>query len=120
MNRKSSHQRRMLSRAFFGKPITKRQPILTDHSLPNGQPRIQPRRIFVIRQATQFSRTNSTPGKNIQHILVFDDHADSLRLVLEELASPTIDRPAPRTWWVFLFSILMLGLLIAMFWPLFL
>ena len=57
----------------------------------------------------------------MQHIIIFDDHPDSLRLVLGEPAKPHVNRAVPRrvASWVVLFSILVLGLLTAMFWPLF-
>ena len=56
----------------------------------------------------------------MQHIIIFDDHPDGLRLVLGEPAKPHVNRAVPRrvASWVVLFSILVLGLLTAMFWPL--
>ena len=56
----------------------------------------------------------------MQHILIFDDHPDSLRLVLGRPSNPRVDHPVSRrtTSWIVLFSMLMLGLLVAMFWPL--
>ena len=75
----------------------------------------------MIRQAIQVPPTDSAPGKKVQHILIFDDHPDSLRLVLGTPANPHVERPVSgrATLWVGLFSMLMLSLLIAMFWPLF-
>jgi len=86
----------------------------------SGQPRGHAKRIFIIRQAMQIPPTNSEEGKNVHHILIFDDHADSLRLVLGRPSNPRVDHPVSRrtTSWVVLFSMLMLGLLVAMFWPL--
>ena len=57
----------------------------------------------------------------MQHILIFDDHPDSLRLVLGEPAKPYANRAFPRrvASWAVLFSLLMLGLVTAMLWPLF-
>jgi hypothetical protein len=74
------------------------------------------KRIFVIRQGTK-----SSAGKNVQQILIFDDHPDSMRLVFGVPANPRVDDPVPRrtTPWVVFFSILTLGLWIAMLWPLF-
>jgi hypothetical protein len=74
------------------------------------------KRIFVIRQGTK-----SSAGKNVQQILIFDDHPDSLRLVFGVPANPRVDHPVPRrtTPWVVFFSMLALGLSIAMLWPLF-
>src|SRR5438874_6327644 len=121
MNRKSFHRRRILFPTSFVRPATKREPIFTRDSFPSGQPRIHAKKIFIIRQATQLPPTNSAQGKSAQHILIFDDHPDSLRLVFGEPENPHVDRAVARhvTSWVLLFSILMLGLLTAMFWPLF-
>ena len=107
--------------ASFVSPVTNREPSFARGSFPNGQPRVRAKRIFIVRQARPFSPTNSAAGKNVQHILIFDDHPDSLRLVLGEPASPDVDRAVARhvTSWVLLCSILILGLLTAMFWPLF-
>jgi hypothetical protein len=108
----------MLFPASFARPVTKGQPNLARDSFPSGQGRGHAKRIFIIRQT--FPPTDSVAGKKMQHILIFDDHPDSLRLALGEPASPYVDRAAPRrvTLSVVLFSMLMLGLLIAMFWPL--
>src|SRR5438477_8677696 len=112
MKRKDFHSRRMVLPASFVRPVTNREPSFARDSFSSGQPRIHAKRIFIIRQATSFPATNSAAGKNVQHILIFDDHPDSLRLVLGEPASPDVDRAAPRrvTFWVVLFSMLMLGL----------
>src|SRR5438270_5461519 len=120
MKRKSSHRRRILFPTSFVRPVTKREPIFTRDSFPSRQPHIHAKKIFIIRQATQLPPTNSAEGKSAQHILIFDDHPESLRLVFGEPADPNVNRAAPRhiTLWVISFSILMLGLLTAMFWPL--
>jgi hypothetical protein len=110
----------MLFPASLVRPITNRQPSLARDFSASGQPRGHAKRIFIIRQAMQIPPTNSEEGKNVHHILIFDDHADSLRLVLGRPSNPRVDHPVSRrtTSCVVLFSMLMLGLLVAMFWPL--
>jgi hypothetical protein len=111
----------MLLPASFVRPVTNRQPSIARDSFPSGRPRGHAKRIFIIRQTTSFRPTNSVTEKKVQHILIFDDHPDSLQLALGEPVGQHVDRTVPRrvTLWVVLFSMLMLGLLIAMFWPLF-
>jgi hypothetical protein len=75
----------------------------------------------VIKQASRLPATN-TAGKQIRRILIFDDHPDSLRLVFGRRANPQIDLSMPpRTlpWELVLISMLTMGALIGMFWPLF-
>jgi hypothetical protein len=45
------------------------------------------RKIFIIRRTSRLAETNS-PGKIVQRILMFDDHPDSLRLILAPPANP--------------------------------
>ena len=94
---------------------------MTRDRSPSGEPGVHAKRIFVIRQAIQVPPTDSAPGKKVQHIVIFDDHPDSLRLVFGEPENPRVDRAVSRrvASWVVLFLILTLGLLAAMFWPLF-
>src|SRR5437868_6193645 len=121
MKKERFHGRRMFFPTSYVRPITNRQPSFARDSAPSGQPRVHGKRIFIIRQTTSFPPTSSGAGKNVQHILIFDDHPDSLRLVFGEPENPRVDRAVPRRLasWVVLFSILTLGLLAAMFWPLF-
>lgn len=70
----------------------------------------------------QVRRLESTTGthKKIRCILIFDNHPDSLRLVFR--ANPHIHLSAPErviSWELILVSILIMGALIGMFWPLF-
>jgi hypothetical protein len=54
-------------------------------------------------------------------VLIFDDHPESLRLVFGS-TTPKLDLSLPpraRLWHRFLLSILIMGLLTAIFWPLF-
>jgi hypothetical protein len=79
------------------------------------------KRIFIIKQAVDLPPTDSAEGRRVQHVLIFDDHPESLRLVF---GSPTakldLSRP-PRagSWRLVLLSILIIGLVTAILWPLF-
>jgi hypothetical protein len=60
--------------------------------------------------------------KTIRRVLIFDNHPDSLRLVFGRQASPHLDPSRPprvSPWELILVSILIMGALIGMFWPLF-
>jgi hypothetical protein len=111
----------MTFRTPFVGPDTNLQPDLAPRASENGQPGLRPRKIFVIKQASR-SRATNTAGKQVQRILIFDDHPDSLRLVFGSCANPQIDLSLPpRTlpWELVLISMLTMGALIGMFWPLF-
>ena len=79
------------------------------------------RRIFVIKKTSRLPATTG-PVKTIRRILIFDDHPDSLRLILGRPANrrayrPTGDRASSRN--LILPGMAILIALIAMFWPLF-
>jgi hypothetical protein len=76
------------------------------------------KRFFIIKQAVQLPPTNSTESRTVQHVLIFDDHPESLRLVFGS-ATPEIDlsRPArASSRQLVLLSILLMGLLSAFLW----
>jgi len=94
------------------------------------QPGIRAKKIFVIKQSSR--RFDSRLGqplpatnaarKRIQHILIFDDHPDSLRLVFGRRVNPHVHLSAPppaSLWELILVSMLTMGALVAVFWPLF-
>ncbi len=57
----------------------------------------------------------------MQHVLIFDDHPESLRLVFGR-GTPEVDFPPPpraSSWYLVLLSIVIIGLLIAILWPFF-
>ena len=58
-------------------------------------------------------------GKKTRRILIFDDHPDSLRLVFGRRPNPHVYLSAPRviSWELILASIVTIGALIGMFWP---
>jgi hypothetical protein len=96
----------------------------------SGQLGIRAKRIFVIKQSSRpfdscsgraLPATNAA-RKRIQHILIFDDHPDSLRLVFGRRVNPHVHLSAPppaSSWELILVSMLTMGALVAMFWPLF-
>jgi hypothetical protein len=91
-------------------------------SSANAPSSVAGRRIFVLRQASRPS-ANNAQSKTIQRILVFDDHPDSLRLILGDSGDRSVDY-APgentRSWEVILGWALVICLMILMFLPLWL
>jgi hypothetical protein len=82
---------------------------------------VRKRKVFVFRKTTLLPATKG-PGKLIRRILVFDDHPDSLRLVLGRRAGSNIQFSEPQrgiSSGIALLCILVVGLMIAMFWPVF-
>jgi len=76
------------------------------------------KRFFMIKQAVQLPSTNSTETRTVQHVLIFDDHPESLRLVFGS-ATPEIDLSRPpgiSSRLLVLLSILLMGLLSAILW----
>src|SRR5438477_5824327 len=59
------------------------------------QPGTRAKRIFIIKQAIHLPPTNSAEGRNMQHILIFDDHPESLRLVFGSTTPPEVGLPRP-------------------------
>jgi hypothetical protein len=130
MKRKSSRYRALPFPARFVRSSTDHQPDLARLASANGQGGLRSRRIFVIKQVRRpfgcrsGQALESTTGthKKIRRILIFDDHPDSLRLVFEGDANPDGDLSVPEpvsSWELILVSILTMGALIGMFWPLF-
>jgi hypothetical protein len=88
-------------------------PVLPGLSPANAQSSVPARRIFIVRQASRLS-ANDTQSKTIRRILVFDDHPDSLRLILGDYAPEE-----SAGWWApFLGWALVICLMILMFLPL--
>jgi hypothetical protein len=95
------------------------------------QPGIRVRKIFVIKESIRplACREGGTqpianpPGRPIQRILIYDDHPDSLQLVFGPGPKLPVDHSAPpsgRWWKPVLGGMLITGVLIVMFLPLFL
>ena len=75
------------------------------------------RKIFVIEQTDRLPSTDAA-GKKIRRILIYDNHPDSLRLVLGRGANRRHSAPRGIGSWDFLIvSLLALVGLIGMFWP---
>jgi hypothetical protein len=78
------------------------------------------KRFFIIKQAVQLPPTSSAGSRTVQHVLIFDDHPESLRLVFGS-TTPELDLSRPpraSSSQLILLSILAIGLLIAILWPL--
>jgi hypothetical protein len=121
MKRRSSHYRARAFNAPFLNPSGEGHSSNSFGFLSRGaQPGPRAKRIFIIRQAIQLPPTNSAEGKKAQHILIFDDHPESLRLVFGSTARKVNHSQPPRASasQLILLSILAIGLLIAILWPL--
>src|SRR3954454_17089513 len=79
----------------------------------------QKNRIFVVAQVGPFGRTSFSGGKQ-RHILIFDNHPESLRMVSRRHLSADLAHASfpPKHHDVILALFLMLLLAAAMFWPL--
>jgi hypothetical protein len=121
MKRKSSRRWAMPFPARLVRPMVHDHPNLPRLSFAKGQSGPRTRKIFVIKQSRRLRSTNGA-DKKMRRILIFDDHPDSLRLVFGGGANPhgdlSVARPA-SSWDLILISILTMGALIGMFWPLF-
>jgi hypothetical protein len=76
------------------------------------------KRFFIMKQAVQLPPTGTAESRTVQHVLIFDDHPESLRLVFGS-AAPEIDLPRPpgaSSRPLILLSILIMGLLSAILW----
>jgi hypothetical protein len=92
------------------------------YPLVSGPSNIGARRIFVVNQTRQLPGDNPS-GQTIQRILIFDDHPDTLRLVLGPDGIAPVDRKrsaSPRWWDPVLGWTLLLTVLVLMLLPLFL
>ena len=130
MKRKSFRNRVRAFPTPFVRPVTGRQLDRAQTFSANGQRRSQMRKIFVVKQVRRPFESRSgqalpatnAAGKKVQHILIFDNHPDSLRLVFGLGASSWVDlsdRQHGSSWALVMVRILALIALIGMFWPLF-
>jgi hypothetical protein len=104
------------------RPVDHRYPNVFQFHSASGQPDVRSRKIFVVKQVSRLPSTNATAGKKVRRILIFDNHPDSLRLVFGRRANRHVDlsvRPRASSWELVLVSMLAMGALIGMFWPLF-
>jgi hypothetical protein len=130
MKRKSFQRRQVSFPAPLVRPIANHQPNLARPFPVSRQPGIRAKKIFVIKESRrplssrldQALPATNAARKRIQHILIFDDHPDSLRLVFGRRVNPQAHLSAPppaSSWELILVSIVTVGALVAMFWPLF-
>ena len=83
--------------------------MIRTNRLPDATTRTQKRR-FAVR-----SRLLTVGGKTIQHIVIFDNHPDSLRLLL---SSDLVLRPRNEFFYAVLPIMLVLAISLGMLWPL--
>jgi hypothetical protein len=117
MKRKSFRDRRIQVPASLIEPIAARESNLAQASSGIGQTGLRRKRLFIIKQVSR-----SGTDKKIRRVLIFDNHPDSLRLVFEGGAISHHDLPKSRhvsSWELIIVSILTIGGLVGMFWPLF-
>jgi hypothetical protein len=130
MKRKSFQHRQISFPGPFVRPIASHQSNLVRPFPASGQPGSRAKNIFVIKESSRpFAARSGRPlpatnaaRKRIPRILIFDDHPDSLRLVLGRRVNPQAHLSAPppaSSWELILASMLTMGALVAMFWPLF-
>jgi len=122
MKRRSYHHRaRIFDAPLLRPPAEDRSSNSFRFLSLNRQPGTRAKRIFIIRQTIHLAPTSSAEGRKVQHILIFDDHPESLRLLFGS-ATPEVDLPPPSRAsprHVVILSILIISLLIAILWPLF-
>jgi hypothetical protein len=117
MKRKSFGARQIQFQAPLVGTIAARESKVARTSSGIGQPGLRRKRLFIIKQVRR-----SGTDKKIRRVLIFDNHPDSLRLVFEGGAISHHELPKSRhvsSWELIIVSILIIGGLVGMFWPLF-
>jgi hypothetical protein len=116
MNRNNFRQRPTTpSASFVREPDEKGE--LNSVPFPGERAHVS-RKLFIVKRTSRLTETNG-PVRTVRHILVFDDHPDSLRLILGPSASP---QPFPGSggrdilWDFILPGITILAGVIAMLW----
>jgi hypothetical protein len=120
MKRKSSRYRAMPLSERLVRPIENNHPSLLHLPTASGLAGVRVKKIFVIKQVLHVPQANDA-CKKIQRILIFDNHPDSLRLVFDRRADSHVHLSDPQRMTssgVALLWILVVGLMMAMFWPL--
>src|SRR5437588_6471559 len=119
MKKRSSHHRtRTFNAPLLRLPAEDRSANSFRFLSLGRQPGIGTKRFFIIKQAIQPRPTNSTESRTVQHVLIFDEHPESLRLVFGSATSEIdLSRP-PRasSRHLVLLSILIMGMLTAILW----
>jgi hypothetical protein len=117
MKRKSFRARQIRIPAPLVGPIAARESKLAQTSSGIRQTGLRRKRLFIIKQVGRLGG-----DKKIRRVLIFDNHPDSLRLVFEGGAISHHELPKSRhvsSWELIIVSILTIGGLVGMFWPLF-
>jgi len=117
MKRKSFGTRQIQFPAPLVGTIAARESKLAQTSSGIRQAGLRRKRLFIIKQVGL-----SGTDKKIRRVLIFDNHPDSLRLVFEGGAISQHELPKSRhvsSWELIFVSILIIGGLVGMFWPLF-
>ena len=57
---------------------------------------VRKRKLFVFTKTSRLPTTEGGPGRQIHRILIFDDHPDSLRLILGGSACAEVSRSAQK------------------------
>jgi hypothetical protein len=129
MKRKDSRYRPLPSSRFV-RPIENHHSNLFRLPSASGQPSVRVTKIFILKRTSRpfDSRSQQTLAatnvgrKKIRRILIFDNHPDSLRLVFGRRADSHLHLSDPQRMTssgVALLWILIVGLMVAMLWPLF-
>jgi hypothetical protein len=120
MKREWPHYRGTALPAPFVRPTDGDQLNLARAFPATRQQRGRTRKIFVIKKTSRLPSANAA-GKKIRRILIFDNHPDSLRLVFGRRSHPDVDLSRSQrvsSWELIIVSIVTIGALVGMFWPL--
>src|SRR3954466_9464842 len=105
MKRKNSRDRGIVLRTSFVRPSRDSQPTPTDTSSAEERQRRGTRKIFIVREVQRLPAANTTSRK-MQRILIFDNHPETLRLILGGRADADADfsEPQPTSLWEFVIA----------------
>lgn len=120
MKRTSFRKRVTAFPAPFVRSAVDREANFAQPSSASGRRRRRGRKIFIIKQRRRLPAANGT-DRNIQRVLMFDNHPDTIRLIFGNGANRHVDLAAPERvslWDLVLVSALVMSALIGMFWPL--
>jgi hypothetical protein len=119
MKREWPHYRETALPTSFVRPVADDELKLGRAFSATGQRPGRTRKISVIKKTSRSPSTNPA-GQKIRHILIFDNHPDSLRLVFGRRGNADVDLSAPpraSSSELIIVSLLTLAALVGMFWP---
>src|SRR5947208_15802857 len=94
MKRRSYHHRARIFNTPLLKPPAEDRSSNSFRVLSLGRPPgTRAKRIFIIKQAIQLPPSNSAEGRLMQHIVIIDDHPESLRVVCVSTTPPDVALP---------------------------